>query len=360
MRIGYICGFNTYPPAAGGSVHAFQVTSGLIKNGHELFGFEYEKNPSFVNFPLTKVGAINLSRNIELLYIRCDSFCYDEMYTLLKVMKCFRLPVVWEINAPVEEIYASGNHNFNKKIVRNSNIKRKILAKLVNASICVSKEMQSYSQKYLQIKNSYLVPNGSDPILFSPDKKNTEILRDYSNRFKILWAGRSEFPWQGIDIIEKLADKMWQVNRNVLFILLTDPKNIKVEGKPNLLVFNTVDYFLLPEYLNAADATLALYGDYSWCKYGFYGSSLKLFDYMSCARPVIATNLGQVGRIIKNYENGLLTDNNIDDLIKKILFLIKYPQRAKIMGENARQDIIRFYNWNRVINQTESILGNLI
>lgn len=357
MNIGYLINFQWYPPQGGGTVHAYQVARQLTKRGHSLHAMYYEHQAP--NLKVYRQREIfNFIRNVDVLYIRVHGLFGFENLTLLKIFKFFSLPVIWEVNAPIEELLGRGK---TKKEVERLNFQRKLLAKFVTASICVSKEMREYAIKDLKIKNSFLVPNGSDKELFSPSKRDERIYENRKDCFKVVWSGSSNYPWQGIDIIFKVAEKIFSIDRKIIFILITKEKNLR-QYKPipeNIILVDEKGYFDLPPYIASADSGLCLYhavgGDGK-----FHFSPLKLFDYMSCGLPVIATNFGQIGEVIENERNGILVNNDLDEIIESILFLKKNPQKADCLGSEARKDVVNYYNWERVGEETENIIKSLV
>lgn len=115
----------------------------------------------------------------------------------------------------------------------------------------------------------------------------------------------------------------------------------------------------MPAYLASADAGLCIYHNYGW-EGKFYFSPLKLFDYMACGLPVIATDAGQISDVIRHNQNGLLVDNSIDQIINNILFLKNGPDKAKQIGLEARKNILNYYNWQRVGEETEQAFKSLL
>jgi len=77
---------------------------------------------------------------------------------------------------------------------------------------------------------------------------------------------------------------------------------------------------------------------------------------MAAGKPIIASDMGQISTIIKNDNNGLLVGNDVQTIIDTILKLKANQEKRKILGNNARNDVINFYNWDRVAQQTEDVL----
>lgn len=354
MKIGFLYR-PYYPVTSSSSVHGYEIAKGLVKRGHTLLSYLDDKNPDVISYPPNKFGAIRMAMDSDILYIRAVE--YLEHCSLLKLVKPFSLPVVWEINAPVEEYYAifPNDTKIDKK-VKSLNRRRNFLAKFVDASICVSEILKNYSQNFLRIRDSYYVSNGSDLDVFSEGKHRETFLDNLNEYYKVFWVGNPNFKWQGIDIIFEIAKKMYTIDKKVLFVFISTPSSVRFPVTNNVLALGQVNYLDLPNYLFSADLCLCLYKNYDWCKYGFYNSPLKLFDYMSAGKPIIATDMGQISTVIKNDSNGLLTDNNIEHIINKILELKKSPESAAQLGKNARQSVVDYFNWDRTVEQIEQVL----
>jgi glycosyltransferase involved in cell wall biosynthesis len=300
-----------------------------------------------------------MAMQADVLYIRINTFSFLKKATLLKLVRPFSLPIVWEVNAPTEELHASFPPGKKRdRIVQAENLKRKSLAKLVSAGIGVSETLKVYIRDFLGIKKAYSIPNGSDPKHFSDDKIVPTPLIHLGKEFKIIWTGNAN-PWQGIELIVETAKKLEQTHPDIVFIIITNDSKWIFPVLKNLLVLRGIPYIDIPSYIAAADACLCLYKEHNWHKYGFYNSPLKIFDYMASKKPVIASDMGQISTVINNGVNGLLVDNNINSIINKILELKTNQQKREDLGKNAREDIIRYYNWDRVAEQTESVLLNV-
>lgn len=361
MDIAYIHGFNSFPPVSGGAVHVHQIISNFIKKGHIVHCFDYENNPNTIKYSWTRNGVIELYKNVDIIYIRIDMRFHNEKINLYKLINRFKVPIIWEINAPLEERLAFNQniHKLSKRLrIYNRNFMRKFLARFTNSAVCVSEILQNYSMNFLRINKSFVVPNGSDPELFTPDKRDESLWVEYEDYFKILWMGSPQYPWQGLDLLKTLSEKF--SNDKILFIIIANKKELKNKFSDNTLILDEMPYLELPKYVASVDAGLCLYHDFIWSKWGFHLSSLKLFDYMSSGIPVIASSLGQMKEVVKPGYNGLLTNNDIDDIAQKIVYLKDNPEKAKKIGDNARQDIIKFYNWDRAADDVLRIMEKLV
>ena len=152
---------------------------------------------------------------------------------------------------------------------------------------------------------------------------------------------------------------MQKKDPNVLFILVTSGSWSGLSQLPNVLNLQPVEYKKLPSFMAAADLCLSLY-HVALPQVGFYNSSSKLFNYMAMGKPSIATDIGQMSTVIKPGVNGLLTNNNVDDVVQKILYLKAHKSQAAKMGDQARKDVIKYYNWDRAAKEIEEQLYRAI
>ena len=105
-------------------------------------------------------------------------------------------------------------------------------------------------------------------------------------------------------------------------------------------------YKELLSHLEAANISLSLLQPTDSFKAAGKGTSRKLFTYMQCSLPIIATNLSSVSDVVRETSCGLLVDPEDDyGLLKAVRSLIDDPCMAKKLGENGRRAVIEKYNW---------------
>jgi len=87
---------------------------------------------------------------------------------------------------------------------------------------------------------------------------------------------------------------------------------------------------------------------------------MKMFHYMACAKPVIASRVGQMVRVLRDGYDGILANHNADAVLEKILYLRAHPQEASAIGQQARQKIIDRHNWDFVAEKTLDVLAGVL
>lgn len=103
----------------------------------------------------------------------------------------------------------------------------------------------------------------------------------------------------------------------------------------------------IQKYVDAADVgTILLHPTTRFIKTAY---PIKLFEYMICGKPIIASNLPAMGKIVKESECGVLVDpTGIDEIAESIIDLIEHPEEAKKMGEHGRRAVEDKYNWEKM------------
>jgi glycosyltransferase involved in cell wall biosynthesis len=358
MNIGYLVRFRWFPPSGGGTVHAYQVAKQLMDRGHRLKTIRYWHDAPGLHV-YRRRELLRFLRDIDILYMRTHGNWTYEHWMWLKALRLFRRPVVWEINSPFEELVERNMKT--RAEVERMNAKRKFFSRWVDKAICVSSTMEEYARDFLKIKDTAVIPNGSDPDQFHPDKRSDDVYSGLEGKFKVLWSGSADYSWQGVTFLSDIAKQVGRLDKNVQFVVLTDMKHIRdgqLQGE-NISVIDRRPYLEVAPYFASADLGLSLYRPYGWNE-KFYFSPLKLFDYMASGLPVIASNQGQMSEVITDGVNGLLTNNNVEDVAKKIVALRNDRERASSLGEEARKEIERYFNWRRVGKETEDVLMPLV
>ncbi|MBI1974789.1 MAG: glycosyltransferase [Parcubacteria group bacterium] len=357
LDIGFVTGFNSYPPKRGRQIHAYNIAESLMKLGHRIHVFEEERNPHFMKYPRSVWGHLRMAHAVDLYYIRVSGSPKIDAFTLQWITRKSGKPIFWEVNSPLEEqwVYMDkdlGDFNFFQN-------RRRRAARYVRAASCVSQEMATYAKQTLGIREVRYIPNGSDPSLFTPDKGSAFFFKSLRHKVKILWAGSPQFPWQGLPLIYHTA-KTLLPREDLCFILVGVEGHLRVPLLSNMRVIGRVEYARMPHFIASADICLTIYQPPSWSPYGFYNSPLKLFDYMACARPVVASNMGEMSRIIKHDYNGFLVSENPQEIARYLVLLSQDKNLRKRIGRAARKDVINFFNWERAAKQTEEVLRTLI
>jgi glycosyltransferase involved in cell wall biosynthesis len=364
-RVGLVVACKThYPPTNGSSVHVYQLWHRLQSMGYEVFTWGRHSVAGDREYPQTASGLADLMKDVDLLYVRfpfsSSGFSLTNMARLLLKR---RLPVVCEVNGPLYQL----THEWPRWrlwTLRNwvtLHGRHHLLMRFaVDHAICTCKELEQYVRSEFGVRNVSVLPDGGDPELFRPElrEEGRAAMGLQGDDFVVFWAGGTEFWWQGIGRIMEVARRF--DDHSIRFVIAGDPTHLPKPLPPNVTALGLLSYFDLPRYIAGADVCLCTYEKFDWCPIGFTGSPMKLFDYMSCGRPVIASSMGQICEVVRDGQNGLLTDGAVEDIAEKIQSLRREPQARDAMGRAARETVVGHYNWQNVAERTHSILSELL
>jgi len=208
--------------------------------------------------------------------------------------------------------------------------------------------------------NIIVNPNGVDTRRFDPQRPLENIKKRYGiqNRQVVGWIG-SFGPERGITALLNIAAAVSKKMPTVCFMIVGDgPLRPWIETEisrrgmaENILLTGAVSRERVPHYIAAMDIALAPYppGGAS------YFSPLKVFEYMSMARPVVATNIGQCVELLKEGAGVVLPPGGPELWAVALAELLNDSKTRSSMGNKARQRVLAHYTWNdnvrRIVEQ---------
>jgi len=77
---------------------------------------------------------------------------------------------------------------------------------------------------------------------------------------------------------------------------------------------------------------------------------IKVLEYMGCGIPFVATGRGEIERLAKKSEAGLIVESEPSVIAKAINSLIEDPGLLTKMGLNGRNYVLKKYNTPEIIS----------
>ncbi len=397
---------------AGGSVtHTIGVIQGFLSHGHtvlcasscmikalksikELKHLKELKNPKTFSFLRWKLNCFISSifftlQTLQLIKKKKVNFIYQR-YSILNctgiiISNIKKIPLILEYNGSEAWI--------NRHWIKKTFLKLKWLInaieilnlKKANFIVVVSEVLKNeLMRRGIDSKKILVNPNGVDTEVYNPEKliaERIQIRKNLNIENKFIFGFIGTFSqWHGIDILEKIIPEVIKQRPNAHFILIGNGP-LCASLKESLYKVNCKDHVtftgLLPSkqarnYLAACDAFLSptqpnIDGS------PFFGSPTKIFEYMSLAKPIIASDLGQLVNLIKpairinelnnnnkysSAQGFLVQPKNKTNFVKvacKIIDLDKdsYTQ----IGKNIREKAIKEYSWHKHVLKIISFLS---
>jgi glycosyltransferase involved in cell wall biosynthesis len=115
-------------------------------------------------------------------------------------------------------------------------------------------------------------------------------------------------------------------------------------------------------YQRIAEADLGLLLLQPVPAYAYAGeNTLKLFEYMCCALPLVASNFPNLRQIIEAAQCGICIDPcNAERAAAAILDLLEQPELRQQLGNNGRNAVLRAYNWPAASKVLSQVYKNVL
>jgi glycosyltransferase involved in cell wall biosynthesis len=172
------------------------------------------------------------------------------------------------------------------------------------------------------------------------------------------------FPWHGLDT---LVEAMALVRRDyptAVLLLVGDGRTkpaleglVRQRGLEDAVSFvGRVEFDEVPWWIGASDLCVVLHRPVRF----YPGDSMKLWEYMACARPVVATAGEGYGDLVETLGAGVSVQ--ADDalaLANGLRRLIQNPAAANKMGQSGRKAVLDAHTWEARTVELERVFGIL-
>jgi glycosyltransferase involved in cell wall biosynthesis len=240
--------------------------------------------------------------------------------------------------------------------------------------VVVSKIMKDELIKRGVLEDKILVnPNGVDTDKYSPDIDGSSICQKYNLKNKIVIGFIGTFgQWHGAEVLAKAFGKMIQKfpdYRKRLRLLMVGDGITMPQVKENLNTYGVMNESILagripqeegPVHLAACDILVASHVS-NPDSTPFFGSPTKLFEYMAMGKGIVASNLDQIGEVLKHEKTAFLVKpGDVEDLMKGLYALVENEHLRLKLAKNARE-VVEKYTWKehvkKIVSGIEKVLN---
>ena len=246
-------------------------------------------------------------------------------------------------------------------------ILEKIVYSRVDKIIAITYDLIEYCKKLSNNKTEIeLVPLGVDTRFFYPKNPSPSIRKKWNitkNDKVILYLGRL-YTFSGIDrlilkfphILSEVPEaKFLIVGRGELLEKIKDLiKSTRLEDK--VIVTGQQPYLLVPDFINLADICINPFKIFDMTNKIV---PTKIYQYLSCGKPVVSSNLRGTKRMLPPYQSGVVYEDNIDSLVNKIIDLLKNQNKLKELSKNGLKFIRGKHSNEIVAEKIEGIIETL-
>lgn len=223
-------------------------------------------------------------------------------------------------------------------------------------SITTRKMEEKLEDKYglNQAEKFLFLPNGVDIDTFSP--------RDLEKKDQIIYAGllgHAQDLENPILAMEKLNGRY-----DIKFKIVGDgdirdelERLVESKGLENKVEFEgLVPREKIPEYLSSSKIGIAPIKGLESLDYAVPS---KIFEYMACELPFITSGIGEVQKITKESNAGVVAKNDAQSFTEKIAYLLEDEDRLKKMGKTGRRYVEENFDRKKIaMKLKDAIEGN--
>lgn len=317
----------------------------------EVFNFYKIKN----RFPIKKLSVISfLPRSFKLFfYLESFSFLVSAIFMIIKRKENFYIYTRDEISQFLS-FFTKRKVFWEAHMTIRLNFLAKQRVKKLAGIIAISQSLKNLIvQKYnLSVSKVLVAHDAVDLEEFSFLKTKTEarrLLNLPADKNIVIYTG-GMFKQKGIYTLLKTASLL----TDYFFILvggspgdeLENAKKFAADCSLNNVIFTGyVKHELIKDYFSATDILVIPNSNLDE-RTSLFTSPLKLFEYMSSFRPIIASATPTILEILNSGNSFLVKPDNPESLRDGILEAIRNSQRAELMAKKARNDVEN-YTWEK-------------
>ncbi len=329
----------------------------VIQN-HQL---ERDLRSTAYNFWLQSEGSSILEcEKPDLLYERYSLFGWGG----IRLARRLGIPLMLEVNDPLCR-EQTGYEKFTLTTTA-ERMEREIICG-ADTVIAISTWIKNWVVSLgVDERNVHVVPNGVSLKLFA-DKTNGETVRHRYNlgEERLIGFVGSFQRWHDVEGLLRAFSKLYEDDHNLRLLLVGDGDQREVLedtsqqlGLGSAVIFTgNIPHDSVPEYIAAMDVAVA---PYNW-KEDFYGSPLKLFEYMAAGKPTVAAAIGQIEEVIEHRKTGwLYPSGDHEQMAQGLANLLYLPQLSSTISDAAREKILRHYTWKAIATRVTDFAGTLV
>lgn len=316
-------------------------------------------------FLLTFITIIRYRGRLNVIYRRHNLLI--SQYLLASI---FRIRLVTELNAIIVDEVRLRKHGDRYSLWVIDKIERFNIPKADKIIVVTSRLKDLLQEDYgVPADKIVMIPNGANIDLFKPMdviKAREELGLVPSNNYVgfvgILWQV------QHVDNLIRSVPLIVKELPNTKFLIVGDGVTrqdlvslTEQLGVADKVVFTgMVPYPKVPLYMNASDVcVIPAANNFRNTKTG--ASSLKLYEYLACGKPVVAGNIDGNNQDIINSGSGFVVNSmNPDEMARAIVTLLQNELLRKEMGERGRKLAEEKHSWKKISELVAEVCQSVV
>lgn len=377
MKILHI--INNLKISSGGPTRvALDMTKNLAKLGHDVYLYttmlyddgvskskylneinaqnvkiKFFKTIKFLKYPIPLRLILNTLNNIS----NFDIVHIHELYT-------FHTPIISLICRIFKKPYIIQTHGALNPIIREKSKLIKIifhklfLDKAINkaSAVCYTAE-EELKQGHDKLKYSskpIIIPLGInlEEFQFYQEGKFRKKYPQLNNNYYILFLGRVEYI-KGVELLAKAFVQL-SIDHPDVWLVIVGPENKAYSNYiRNILQQNEAINKTIFTGILTGTEKLSAYKDSDVFVLPSYSENfgLTIPEAFAFNIPVITTNKVNIWRDLEENNAAIIINNNSDELLSSLKFLIKNSELKEFLGKNGNRLVKEKYNWEIISKQ---------
>ncbi|MDG6219980.1 MAG: glycosyltransferase family 4 protein [Candidatus Thermoplasmatota archaeon] len=217
-----------------------------------------------------------------------------------------------------------------------------LLTRFVDHVVTVNRTLARRFSKVFR-KPTTIIHNSPDINLFSPENIDDAVASQYAGKDVVVYEGNIQWG-RMLDFLSESQSFLKDSRSEVVFMVVGNPPNY-FNINYNIIFTGWVSQTKVPHYISISRIGLTIFPA------TFYNNRIclpnKLFETMSCAKPVVASDLPEIRRVVKEANCGILVPvGDPKALADAIERLLSNPLDAEEMGKRGRRAMETKYGWH--------------
>lgn len=286
----------------------------------------------------------------DFLYQRYDSFNWSG----IALSKLLRIPVIVEYNG--SEVW-KGRYWGSMRFLHLARLIEETVLFGGDRIVAISGVLKDNLIKLgVSEERIILNPNGVDPVMFNLGIDGGRIRQKYAIQDKMIVGFLGTFGvWHGTGVLVDAIEPVIKENKGVHFLLIGDGElrgSVEQIIKERRLgeyvtITGLISHGEVPGYLAACDILASPHVPNPDAT-PFFGSPTKLFEYMAMGKGIVASNLDQIGEVLRHNHSAILVEpGNVAQLAEGILKMAADKELREKLGGQAREAALKNYTWEK-------------
>lgn len=388
-----------FPPDAanGRSIHVYELVRNLAGQGHQVHIFSTWAGgdlsaPGITCSPISarNIPFLYLQYIVTILYLSLFKR-YDVVYTrntLFGVLGAFffktlrRTKLVCEVNGIADDEFdlewsrnlTAGSQETPKSSIRDrmnrqfAKFSERYIVDKADAVVAVTEGIKTYLvDRYgLPEMQVSVIANGANTDIFSPrDRHEARCLLGLPVEDRYVCFVGNFAPWQGVEYLIQAVPEIVSRYPCVRILLVGDGAMRQawaaladsVGALSHIRFTGAVPYEDVVLYIGASDICVAPFISRRNERIGL--SPLKIYEYLACGRPVVASRINGITELLTRSGGGIaVAPEDPRELAGAVLHLLSNESLQRKMGCSGCAYVTANHTWEKVAANVAGILAN--